>query len=97
MTPPPDPVAALADALDTPAIFEDMLDDNEALDIATALHDALTAAGWSLSHDSEREALVAALDDILELLVYTSVSTVVVDRAHDIAAKARAAIEGGRS
>lgn len=61
MTQPPDPVAALAEALDTPAIFDDELAESEAMDIATALHDALHAAGWSLSHDSEREALVAAV------------------------------------
>lgn len=88
MTPPPDPVAALAEALTAAATSVGVKrDDDGALVIgstawAPVMHAALTAAGWSLSHDSERrsavigsersdnEALVAALEDMIGLATH---------------------------
>ncbi len=72
MTPPPDPVAALAEALHR--VWSRSGSEGATIeDEAEYLHERLTDAGWSLSHDSERrsevigsersdnEALVAAV------------------------------------
>lgn len=62
MTQPPDPVAALADALCYEVPHSKALHPVIDEDRARRLHARLTASGWTLSHDSEQEALVAALD-----------------------------------
>lgn len=89
MTPPPDPVAALAEALSnhehhglvkgTLVVRRDHVAHvTEPFDCAGSVYAALTASGWSLSHDSERrsavigsersdnEALEAALEGLWE-------------------------------
>lgn len=70
MTQPPDPVAALAEALHVASPWPHRLGPDSAHctngsshgERAEALAAALHASGWTLSHDSEQEALVAALD-----------------------------------
>lgn len=66
---PPDPVAALAEALHR--VWSRSGSEGATIeDEAEYLHDRLHAAGWSLSHDSEREALVAVTDDLELMLRY---------------------------
>lgn len=106
MTPPPDPVAALAEAF-----LNGIGDEWEEMypfvsmttDTASSILAALTAAGWTLARRSEREALVGLWEaanryrqDVAQANEYLNQDLPSAKALVFGLGKARAAIEGGR-